>query len=72
MKYFEHNHSNQLSYTFPPLKVSFSDLFSVLLKHFLVGYRAETMISMPQQITEIQLFFKGGLSGPRHARQSPL
>ena len=29
------------------------------------------MISMPQQITEIQLFFKGGLSGTRHRRQSP-
>ena len=41
MKYFERDHSNQLSYTFPPLKVSFSDLFSVLLKHSLVGYRSK-------------------------------
>ena len=38
MKYFERDHSNQLSYTFHPLKVSCSDLFSVLLKHSLVEY----------------------------------
>ena len=38
MKYFERDHSNQLSYTFHLLKVSCSDLFSVLLKHSLVEY----------------------------------
>ena len=58
MKYFEHNHSNKLSYTFPPLKVSFSDLFSVFLKHPLVEYATADYRNLT--------FFKGGQSGTRH------
>ena len=58
MKYFEHNHSNQLSYTFPPLKVSFSDLFSVLLKHSLVGYRSKLWSLCHSRLQKFNFFSK--------------